>query len=464
MGKGHFQKLDNQDRGVSHAHSDEARPEDPAEDPAGGPDEETSTPGGWSWDKDYVYNAAQDTYLFHLSQYEGAPFVVEGDKLRRMVRRYSKHAGDRAWNLDEVAAAEGMPRDAWQEIKQNLGITHTSPPHLPEDFQREDDIEGMAADDVQKKKHEWKKHNEQKTYRELKTAAEKWHKFEGAVERSNELFQQEMEDYEPPEANIQVTDVQGLEDAALVVPIHDLHYGKYATREECGARYDREIAAQRAHTAVDEVLEQSLRVANIKKIITVCGTSDFYHIDADKPAATGSGTPQDADGTYEEIMAGGRKLGIEILDKMRSVAPVENHYCPGNHAPKASSWMHAFLDNHFRRADDVTHTKDRRGRQYWTFGVNRGVMFHGDAPKKQIRKIGNIFAREHGFGEYTFAVSGHKHFSEFTDKAGLLMHQFPSLSGSDKWTDDNLYSSLEALQSFVLGKESGPLSMPTYYV
>jgi len=46
----------------------------------------------------------------------------------------------------------------------------------------------------------------------------------------------------------------------LVLPIHDLHYGKYATREEVGANYKREIASERAYEAVDAVLEQALRV------------------------------------------------------------------------------------------------------------------------------------------------------------------------------------------------------------
>jgi hypothetical protein len=67
--------------------------------------------------------------------------------------------------------------------------------------------------------------------------------------------------------------------------------------------------------------------------------------------------------------------------------------------------------------------------------VTKGVFFHGDVRKSQLKEIGNVIAREHGFGEYTMAISGHKHFRKIDDKSGLLMHQTHSLSGSDRWHD-----------------------------
>ena len=37
---------------------------------------------------------------------------------------------------------------------------------------------------------------------------------------------------------------------------------------------------------------------------------------------------------------------VELIDKMRSVAPTEVVYCPGNHDFQASTWMHSFLEAH----------------------------------------------------------------------------------------------------------------------
>jgi len=164
-----------------------------------------------------------------------------------------------------------------------------------------------------------------------------------------------------------------------------------------------------------------------------------------------------------EIIAGGQSLAVELVDKMRSMAPTEVVYCPGNHDFQASQWMHSFLEAYYRSEDNVTFSRDRKTRQYFSYGVNRGCFFHGDVRKSQLKELSNTIALEHGFGEYTMAISGHKHFRKADNKSGLLMHQTPSLSGSDLW-HGNLYNGLPGLQTFVLDKERGPVSTPTWYV
>lgn len=62
------------------------------------------------------------------------------------------------------------------------------------------------------------------------------------------------------------------------------------------------------------------------------------------------------------------------------------------------------------------------------------------------------------------AISAHKHLRSTIEKSGLLMHQTPSLSGSDLWHDKNLYTGLPGLKTFVLGRERGPVCTPTWYV
>ncbi|MCS4044651.1 hypothetical protein GGQ00_003111 [Salinibacter ruber] len=50
---------------------------------------------------------------------------------------------------------------------------------------------------------------------------------------------------------------------------------------------------------------------------------------------------------------------VELIDKMRSVAPTEVVYCPGNHDFQASTWMHSFLEAHYRSEGDVAFSRDR---------------------------------------------------------------------------------------------------------
>jgi hypothetical protein len=62
------------------------------------------------------------------------------------------------------------------------------------------------------------------------------------------------------------------------------------------------------------------------------------------------------------------------------------------------------------------------------------------------------------------AISGHEHFRKADDKSGLLVRQCPSLSRSDRWHDKNLYNGLPGLQAFVLDREEGPISTPTWCI
>jgi len=369
------------------------------------------------------------------------------------------------YTIDEVSAEFGISRDTFLSIRRAAPKTWTQePPNLWWDDLDEAPDEIAKQAEARRKANEATRKAKRKKQREDEKAARKWYELEDSLDEAAELFSDWHSDYAPPNIHVRVGSNRQLDPAALLLPLHDLHYGKYATEAEVGTDYDRQIASERAHTAVDAVLEQSLRVARIEKIFAVCGTSDFLHIDQDSPPRTTNGTPQDADGTMGEIIAGGQSLAVELVDKMRSVAPTEVVYCPGNHDFQASQWMHSFLEAYYRSEDNVTLSRDRRTRQYFTYGVTRGCFFHGDVRKSQLKELGNTIAREHGFGEYTMAISGHKHFRKADDKSGLLMHQTPSLSGSDLWHDKNLYNGLPGLQAFVLDKEEGPVSTPTRWV
>ena len=363
--------------------------------------------------------------------------------------------------MDEAAEAAGLSREAFMDFRR----AHTLRKGRAVIVDPTETVGGATEHfSEEMKRREVDRQARRRHRRERDKAARQWWQFESSVEDAAERFEGWAERYTPPKLHVRVGSQKALEPAALILPLHDLHYGKYASEAECGARYDRQIAEERAGRAVEFVLEQAARTARIERIITVCGTSDYLHVDRDlNGAATSSGTPQDTDGTMGEIIDGGQRLAVELIDKMRALAPTHVVYCPGNHDYHASQWMHSFLKAWYRSTDSVTFSDGYRTRQYFTYGATKGVFFHGDIRKGQLKELGNTIAREHGFGEYTMAISGHKHFRQADDVSGLLMHQCLSLSGSDLWHDKNLYTGLPGLQAFVLDKERGPIATPTWY-
>jgi predicted phosphodiesterase len=391
------------------------------------------------------------------------PFDLPSDfPYARLGRDYA--SGD--YTIDEICAEYDIPRDVFMAIRRAAPKrwTKRGPNLWWDDLEDEESELAQRAADEQKAARVGRK-AKRREQREMERAAENWWQFESTVDEAAERFTGWAERYSPPRLRLRVGPQRALEPATLILPIHDLHYGKYAAEDECGARYDRAVAARRATEAVEFVLEQAARTARIERIITVCGTSDYLHVDRDMGGPqTTSGTPQDTDGTMAEIMEGGQRLAVQLIDRMRSLAPTRVVYCPGNHDYHASQWMHAFLKSWYRQTDAVTFSEGYRTRNYFTYGVTKGVFFHGDVRKGQLKELGNTIAREHGFGQYTMAISGHKHFRQADDKSGLLMHQCLSLSGSDRWHDKNLYTGLPGLQAFVLDRERGPIATPTWYV
>lgn len=89
--------------------------------------------------------------------------------------------------------------------------------------------------------------------------------------------------------------------------------------------------------------------------------------------------------------------------------------------------------------------------------MTKGVFFHGDVRKSQLKAFGNVIAREHGFSKYILTICGHMHFRKADDKSGLPMHQTPYLSGFDRWHDRNTSVCRASRHSF--STESGGRSL-----
>lgn len=74
---------------------------------------------------------------------------------------------------------------------------------------------------------------------------------------------------------------------------------------------------------------QEVAHKNIEKILFI-GGNDILHIDTPKRTTT-SGTPQDTSGMWHENFQLARKLMVDILELLLTVADVHFIYCPSNH-------------------------------------------------------------------------------------------------------------------------------------
>jgi len=114
-----------------------------------------------------------------------------------------------------------------------------------------------------------------------------------------------------------------------VVNGQDLHFGKLAYKEISWEDYNMSEAKRRLHQCVDDTIKEIQKSGKPDKITLTIG-GDWLHIDSPNNSTT-SGTPQDVDGLYEVAKSRLIELRMEVILKLRTVAPVHVVSVKGNH-------------------------------------------------------------------------------------------------------------------------------------
>ena len=122
----------------------------------------------------------------------------------------------------------------------------------------------------------------------------------------------------------------------LEVNIFDLHFGKLCWNGETGEDYDTKIASKRFHNAIDDIVGKAV-FHDVDKIVFPVG-NDFFNSDNLRNTTTNL-TPQDEDLRWQKTYTNGRKLIVEGIDKLRTIAPVDVVIVQGNHDFQRSFYL-----------------------------------------------------------------------------------------------------------------------------
>lgn len=433
----------------------EEPPESPVEGPEG-PGDEDPEGEGWFVKKDYEYSRLSDTYIFQLNSYKGAPYTVPGDLIREIVRRYSNY-DDNQQTINQIATEAGIPRDAFKEIKTDLGITHDSPPHTDEEFEKilegDGSIDRMVTDDVQKAKFKWREDYDKKRYNDLKRQARKWRNaYQELMQLSNEQVER-MADlaptYEPPSLGFDPADAGP--EAAMVYNLQDLHFGK----QRYDSTTDIEEYKEELLISAKRGMQRALSTASVQKVYVVVG-GDLSHVDTYEGTTT-KGTPQDLVCNPEEIEEHCEEFMSELVDLFRQMGLiVELVPCFGNHDRRSSLGIYRWCQAFFAHAEDVVTPDDWHDRVYRRWRDHFFLFTHNDMRKKQFRKLPQIAIGEArdmvANSEFTTVFTGHLH-EELAqmDDAGFKYYQAPSPSDTDRFHSKNGYvGSRDAIQGVLL--------------
>ncbi len=244
----------------------------------------------------------------------------------------------------------------------------------------------------------------------------------------------------------------------------DFHFSKLAWAEETGNNYDMKIARNLLRKATGFVINQAKNF-NIGKILVPLG-NDFFQTDNNENTTT-AGTPQSVDSRHHKMFREGYKIVIEIVNKLREIAPVDIIACPGNHDQACALYLTELLDCYYSQDDDVNVDTRAIMRKYYRWGANLIGFTHGD--KIKINDLAVIMAterkRDWAETKYRFWRLGHFHTNKMVidEKCGVIAEVLPSLSGTDDWHFEKGYvNNIRGIVSSIYDKEAGLIAKLNY--
>ena len=165
----------------------------------------------------------------------------------------------------------------------------------------------------------------------------------------------------------------------LVFSPADIHIGKLCSSFETGEEYNQQIAVQRVKDGLQGILKKS-EGFDIDKVIFIAG-NDILHIDTPKRTTT-SGTPQDTDGMWYDNFVMAKKLLVDIIETLVTIADVEVHFNPSNHDYMSGFMLFDSVSAWFRNNKQVSFNGDMSHRKYTVYGKNLIGMTHMDGAKQ----------------------------------------------------------------------------------
>ena len=249
----------------------------------------------------------------------------------------------------------------------------------------------------------------------------------------------------------------------LVVDPADIHIGKLATSFETGEDYDSQIAVKRVKKGVKGILQKS-NGFKIDKILFV-GGNDILHIDTPKRVTT-AGTPQDTHGMWYENFLTAKKLYVDILETLISVADVHFVYNPSNHDYMSGFMLSDSIQSWFRKCKNITFDCSIAHRKGFKYGKNLIGTTHGDGAKLADLPLimANEFAKDWAETKHRYVYTHHIHHKSSKDYHGITVESLRSPSGSDSWHHRNGYGvgGVKAVEGFIHSKEHGQVARLTH--
>jgi hypothetical protein len=403
---------------------------------------------------DYV---PQNTYLVvGTKTYELSPDCI--DAIRKL---YSDEGS--GLTISELSDLLSLNKTVVKKILSMLNITHDSEYFSDSELSTKT-VDQLASEIKEKEVVSIRKQISEKKNELVQSDAMKWRKIR---ESFNMMVAEHIDAFQTPSGmNIEIPSYVEKEKYGLILPVTDFHYGKFGSDlSHTLYPYNRYVAVNMLNKKLNEILENVMRFGRPERIFLPFG-SDWYHIDNFANSTT-RGTVQDCDGTFDEIFMFGTRLKLELVEALKSIAPVTLINMQGNHDTIATMALYNVLWEKYKD-DPLVRIKDPQSpgahdrMQSVQYGETAIVTHHGDKIQAMgIRTQSELFANlanspsVASFKQVLF-LTGDRHHDKTEVRANVRWEQAPSLAGSDRYHSGEGYGSTQkCLNAYLLDPQKG---------
>lgn len=221
----------------------------------------------------------------------------------------------------------------------------------------------------------------------------------------------------------------------LEISIPDLHIDKRGLE---GMSFD-----EMSNTFLSLIKELAIKASNsykIEKIVFVAG-NDFFNTDNIHNATASHMNVQEINETWYNAYTKGFDLLVKVIEFLRSICPnVHVVSVPGNHGKSKEFYLVHALSAFFRNVDGLTFDIGTEPRKLLVYGDTSIMYHHGNCKLDSLPTImAQEFRKEWGETKFKRIHTGDKHHFMEKEINGVIIKQFPSLSQTDTWHNENNY-------------------------
>jgi len=248
--------------------------------------------------------------------------------------------------------------------------------------------------------------------------------------------------------------------------IMDPHYGLRCFADGADMDYSPEDCAGMVLSVLDEIIRLAEPYAPFEGVFMPLG-NDFFHTD-NVYGSTTKGTVQPEGESFVHTFIGGEALAIEMVDKLKVLAPVSVYMIPGNHDRVASFLLGRVLKAYYHKDKNVTVDAGPAPFKFHQYGTNLIGYEHGSSIP-QVRYAALManecpegwLASKHGHREWHCGDQHRKGSSKPSalEEQGVSVEYLPGLAAPNEWHKLKAFNwQKRAAMGFVWDHSAGPVA------